>query len=216
MHMVTVSNFLNPGGVLGPPSRNTRRRHGCGVTRMTYNGQVCRSGRSQVSSLRVQAEDRVSESFPFSRPEAQKVLPDDLNIRNVGKIDQPIKRSSASHVSSTKPNSIYDLDGTLVTSLETALQYYFKEVITGCTRILKHPSPARALGNILEDEMNMIYLTICNDFPSTILPYCCMGANLLAASPSLNTGDYHHFLFQGATTMMLEQGYYACSKFNSN
>ncbi|CAM6123383.1 unnamed protein product [Calypogeia fissa] len=204
MHMVTVSKFRNPGGVLGPPSRNARRRH-C-VTRTTYNGQLCRSGRSQVSSLRVQAENRGSGSFPFSRPEAEKVLPD-LNVRNVGKIDQPIKRSSASHVSSTDAKEIYDLDRMLVTSLETALRYYFKEVITGSTRILKHPNPARALGNILEDEMNMIYLMICNDFSSALLPYWCIGVNLLSASPSLNTGDYHHFLFQAATTMSKEVCY---------
>ncbi|CAM6115505.1 unnamed protein product [Calypogeia fissa] len=206
MHMVTVSNFRNPGVLLEPPSRNARRRYGFGVTRMTYNGQLCRSGRSQVSSLRVHAEDRGCESFPCSRPEARKVLPD-LNTRSVGKNDQPIKRSSASQVSSTEPKKIYDLDGQLVTSLETALRYYFKEVITGCTRILKHPNPARALGNILKDEMNMIYLMICNDFSAAMLPYWCMGANLLSASPSLNTGDYHHFLFQAATTMSKEVCY---------
>ncbi|CAM6099353.1 unnamed protein product [Calypogeia fissa] len=53
----------------------------------------------------------------------------------------------------------------------------------------------------------MIYLMMCNDFPAAILSYCCIGANLLAASPFLQTGDHDLFLFQAATTMSKEVCY---------
>lgn len=205
----TVANFRSSTGVVAALAPKTRwRPHGFNHTRITFNRHLCRPGRrgiGEILSSPVHPHE-MSESACFVRSALREEWPDQHsdNVRRVAQL--PGTSSLTSRRSFTAANKD-DSIGTLGRTIETALQIYFNEVREGCERILKDPNPAGALGNVLRQEFNMVYLMMCNDVSSAMLTYWCIGANLLAASPFLQTGDFHHFLIQAATTMSKEVGY---------
>lgn len=203
--MATPADFLSNVGVVGAVAPKAGGRHRLDQTRISSFRQPRRFGRRRigdVSSWRVHAEERPENSL-LSRPAPRKEVPD-LHSANVKKIDPP-KRLSADDISYTEPVEDHSVD--FGKTLGKALQSYLDEVTTGCAQILKDPSPARAFGKILSKEGKMVYIMMCNDVSSALLPFICMGANLLTVSPFLQTGDYRNFLIEAATTMSKEVAY---------